>query len=374
MDQNKGFRALASLVLGRDLCTTCGACAWICPYLDAFSARIVRLHDCDLAEGRCYAHCPRTGLELSHLNEKRFGSRDVPVELGFYSQIMMARAQDPGVLERAQTGGVVSSLVAMALEEGIVDAAVLTRVGKDLVPSGKIATSREEVLECAGSSYVASPSLATLNRGPWDGVGRISVVGVPCQVLALEKMKSCDLIQDAPARKVVLSIGLFCTWALSYGPFMNFLRQRIPWEIVESMDISPPPERIFRLKTSAGTREFPVEEIRPFIQPACALCADMTSELADLSVGTVEGEPGWNTLILRTEAGESLLEKAIARGILEVKALPPNYLQHLVEASILKKRRALERLRHMGEKEFKYLMADSSWLEAVESGPKGGEP
>lgn len=373
MNQNRGLKGLESLVLGRGLCTMCGACARMCPYLEVHRGRIVKLHDCDLEEGRCFAHCPRTALDLAELNRNRFGSEEVPVELGFQTRVLMARGLDPGLLGKAQTGAVVSSLVAFALEEGLADAAVLTQRGKDLLPAGKIVRSREEVLQCAGSSYVASASLAALNQGPWQKQERILLVGVPCQIAALEKMRSCELSQDAPARRVVLSIGLFCTWALSYIPFVSFLRQKFPSEVVESMDISPPPERILRIRTSVGTREVPVEEIRPFIQPACALCADMTSELADLSVGTVEGEPGWNTVIIRTQAGESILEGAVARGILQVKALPPPNAQHLARASLLKKRRALEALQQRENGKCGYLLANSSWLERVRLETEGGE-
>lgn len=373
MDQNRALQGLEKLVLSRGSCTMCGACARMCPYLEAFNGRIVKLHDCDLAEGRCYAHCPRTALELAALNRNRFGSQEVPVEMGFQKRILMARGLDPELLRRAQTGGVVSSLVSLALEEGLADAAVLTQRGKDLLPTGRIVTCREEVLECAGSSYVASPSLAALNKGPWEGQERILVVGVPCQISALEKMKSCHLDQDAPARRVVFSIGLFCTWALSYGPFFSFLRQKLPSEVVEAMDISPPPERILSIRTSRHTVEVPVDEIRAFIQPGCALCADMTSELADLSVGTVEGEPGWNTLIIRTQAGESLLERALAKKILEVKALPEAKARHLAQASMLKKRRALEALGSSEKEQCGYLIADSAWIEKVRLGNKGGQ-
>lgn len=373
MDQDRGLKALESLVLGRGLCTMCGACARMCPYLETFNGRIVKLHECDLQEGRCFAHCPRTALDLAALNRNRFGSEEVPLELGFQKRVLMGRGLDPGLRGKAQTGGTVSSLVALALEEGLVDAAVLTQRGKDLLPAGRIVSRREEVLECAGSSYVASPSLAALNKGPWQGHERIALVGVPCQIWALEKMRLCELNQDAPARKVVLSIGLFCTWALSYTPFVSFLRRKFPSEVVEAMDITPPPERILRIRTSSGSRDVPVEEIRPFVQPACTVCADMTSELADLSVGTVEGEPGWNTLIIRTSAGESILDRALARGVLEVKDLPAPNAQHLAKASMLKKRRALEAIKQMEDGKGGYLLADSRWLERVRLGTEGGE-
>jgi len=53
---------------------------------------------------------------------------------------------------------------------------------------------------------------------------------------------------------------------------------------------------------------------------------------------------GWNTVIIRTEAGANLMEMAQARGILELDILPPQNLAHLKEASLLKKKRALKEI------------------------------
>jgi len=46
------------------------------------------------------------------------------------------------------------------------------------------------------------------------------------------------------------------------------------------------------------------------------------SELSDLSVGTVEGEEGWNTVIVRTARGEDLLNRAESKGALETRVYP----------------------------------------------------
>jgi len=345
----------------------------MCPYLVAFNGRIVKLHDCDLAQGRCYAYCPRTELDLPALQRERFGSVQVPLELGVVRAMLMARARDPQLRERAQTAGVVSALVALALEEKLVDAAILTQRGRDLLPSGRKVTSREEVLQCAGSSYVASPTLAALNRGPWTAGERVAVVGLPCQVLALAKIRADLRDRTRPAPELVMTIGLFCTWALSHAPFLAFLRGRLGSEPILGMDISPPPERILRVRTRQGTRDIPVDEIRGFIQPTCSLCADMTSELADVSVGTVEGEPGWNTLILRTQAGESLLERAKDKGILEVKEMDQEHAANLAQASMLKKRRALARLRETGALDNGHLVVEPGWVERLIQGNEGGE-
>jgi coenzyme F420 hydrogenase subunit beta len=74
----------------------------------------------------------------------------------------------------------------------------------------------------------------------------------------------------------------------------------------------------------------------------------MTAELSDLSVGTVEGKEGWNTIIVRTAKGENLLKRAKKAGVIETRPLPKENLSHLEEASLLKKRRALDALKEKG--------------------------
>jgi len=78
---------------------------------------------------------------------------------------------------------VVSSLVDFALRKGIIQAGILTPRNGDLLPQGKILTSRKGILDCAGSSYVSGPTLEALNRGPWKGQERIGIVGVPVRCL-----------------------------------------------------------------------------------------------------------------------------------------------------------------------------------------------
>jgi len=182
---NKGLKALQAKVLDRGHCTACGACLSLCPYLGSWKGRTVKLHDCDLSEGRCYSFCPRTEVDLNALHRFVFGKEYEDIEAGPVRRVLMARSLVPAFRERAQTGGVVSTLIDFALKEGAIQAAVLTEHNKELVPQGRIAKNREEVLSCAGSSYVAGYALESLNRGPWQGDEHIGVVGLPCQVLAL---------------------------------------------------------------------------------------------------------------------------------------------------------------------------------------------
>jgi len=342
---NKGLKGLEEKVFDRDLCADCGACLSLCPYLRSWKGRVVKLDNCNLEEGRCFAYCPRTEVDLNKVYNKIFGKSYEEIEMGPFRKIMMARAKDPIWTKKAQTGGVVSALIDFALREGVIQAGVLTPRDGDLLPQGKIITSRKAILGCAGSSYVSGPTLEALNRGPWKGEERIGIVGLPCQVLALARMKTSELEKKTPIDRVDLVIGLFCTWALDYKPFMAFLFERVGSRSIKKLNITPPPERILEVTSGGTLYRIPVDDIRSFIRPGCRVCLDMTAELSDISVGTVEGKEGWNTVIVRTAMGENLLRRAKKAGVIETRPLSKDNLDHLKEASLLKKRRAIDALK-----------------------------
>ncbi len=317
----------------------------------------MKLDHCDLAEGRCYAHCPRTQVNLEAIHQQVFGQTYLNVEIGLFKQVKMARASSPDQRKKGQTSGVVSALMRFALREGFIHGAVLTRRNQDHLPTGRVIRHPEEIDSCAGSSYVAGPTLEALNQGPWEDTERIGVVGTPCQVLAMRKMSVSPLKKTNLMDRVTLIVGLFCTWALTYEPFMKYLKARVNGASIRKLDITPPPERLLKVITADDhTLDVPIDEIRPFIRKTCGICLDMTSELSDLSVGTVEGIQGWNTVITRSELGDEILSQAEAAGIVESQPLPEENFKHLKEASLLKKQRALLTLKERGELEEGYII------------------
>ena len=362
---NKGLKGLEEKVFNQGLCAACGACLSLCPYLRSWKGKVVKLDDCNLEEGRCFAYCPRTEVDLDKVYNKIFGKRYEEIEMGPFRKIMMARAKDSLWRKKAQTGGVVSALMDFALREKMIQAAILTPRDGDLLPKGKIIKGRKEILSCAGSSYVSGPTLEALNRGPWEGEERIGIVGLPCQVLSLARMKTSALEKRTPIDQVNLVIGLFCTWAFDYKPFMAFLRERTGGVAIKKLDITPPPERILEVTGDGQLRRIPLDDVRPFIRPSCRVCLDMTAELSDISVGTVEGKKSWNTVIVRTEMGEKLLIEAKRAGVIETRALPEDNLNHLKEASLLKKRRALDALREKGGIEKGYFTLSANLIKRI---------
>ena len=97
-----------------------------------------------------------------------------------------------------------------------------------------------------------------------------------------------------------------------------------------------------------------------------------TSEFSDISVCTVEGEEGWNTVLVRTERGEELVKRAEAEGVIESRPMPVDKLSHLKEASLLKKRRAIDAIKDRGEFEDGYLTLSPELIQQIQSESKEG--
>jgi coenzyme F420 hydrogenase subunit beta len=363
----KGPQQLQSEVADKQLCTLCGACVGMCPYLVTHRGRVVVMDDCSVSEGRCYAFCPRVGVDLDELSQAVFGVPHVDAELGVVKEVLMARAGKDPSRERGQYGGTVSALMSFALREGLIDSAVLTSSDDELLPSGTVVRDEEGVLACAGSNFVASPTLAAFHGAAATEAERIGVVATPCQALALAKMKASSLKEGNPIDKLKLVVGLFCTWALRYEDFVAFLKERTQLSEIIKVDIPPPPAEVFEVHTNASCVRLPLDEVRRYIRATCDLCIDMTAQLADVSVGAAEGVEGWNTLIVRSRAGKELVDAAVADGALETTELPEENLEHLKEAALAKRKRALQGLvdKSGSREDLLYLNLSSEALERL---------
>jgi len=341
MEAGKSSSDLEQEVFSQDLCTTCGACVNICPYIKVVRDKVAVIEPCGLTEGKCYDFCPRTPTDIAALDRSVFGKTRTDFSLGPYISIEMAQAKDSEIRCRAQYGGVVSALIKYALDTGKIGTAVVTRpFDVAMMPASVLVEESNQMAECAGSNYISSATLAKMNEAAKQGKNSIGLVGIPCQVIALRKMQASK--HDTGARGVKLVIGLFCTWALSYKGFSEFLKGKVDLSKVKRIDIPPPPANVMVVETAAGDVRFSLDEVRKFIKPTCGVCYDMTSEFADISVGMVEGIEDWNTLIVRTPAGKKFIEKAKKAGVLNTKPLEQPRLEHLKDASSIKKKRAVD--------------------------------
>ena len=339
--QSFGPKELLEDVIKKDLCVGCGACVELCPYFRSHKGKTAMLFPCDLAQGRCYAHCPKAEVDLDALAQRWWGKGYEGDPLGNHLAVVKTRAGEKVPAGLFQAGGTVSSLISFALDRGIIDAAVLTD-REDLIPVPRLVSRGEGVAACATSKYTAAPTLSALNRAVREGCRKIGVVGTPCQVTALAQMRANPLDKPDFTDPVSLVVGLFCTWALDTRKLLGLLSSRLDLRRVKKMDIPPPPAEVLVIETDHEQVEIPLSEIRPIIPHGCTVCPDMTAEWADLSVGILEGDPHWNTLIVRTERGQALVANASEAGWLLIEAIPPDNLAHLRIAAANKKKRTLQ--------------------------------
>jgi coenzyme F420-reducing hydrogenase beta subunit len=327
---------LEARVLSADLCTGCGACLGHCPYVKTLGERVAFVHPCSLTEGRCFAVCPRTSLDPDEMDRRVVGARRLDVFLGSYRRLLWSRSLDPDIRGRAQYGGTVTALTAFALESGTASAAVLTGGGPTSFPQPVVARDREGVLAATGTKYSACPTLAPVARLLRESEEALAVVGRPCQVAAVRKMQA----NPKNAHRFAAVVGVFCFWALAPS-FYRFVGAQGHLARATKIDIPKEGGVVF---SNGRTTTVPLDEIRPHIRAACQTCLDPTAEWADVSVGSTEHDNAWNTLVVRTARGESLVDAAVAAGALETKPYPPDRIPLLRAAVAGKKRRVMAAL------------------------------
>jgi coenzyme F420 hydrogenase subunit beta len=354
MEEKKhlGQHELNEQVKSAMLCTGCGACVNICPYQRAYRDNVVAIFPCDIDIGRCYAFCPRTPVNLEILRNHLFARNDLTPELGAVKGFYITRSRNEKIRSNAQHGGTVTTLISLALKEGIIDTAVMVGEGESFLPEALSEFDPKKVPLHGKSSFVVSPSVAEFNRLAKDSYKKIGVVATPCHALAYAKMRMKPIPErDNNIDKLKLVMGLFCGWALSWQRLLALLNAKTEVATITGMDIPPSKYKMMQIYTDNGTIEVSIEEINRCIRGACHYCFDMTAEFSDISVGSARLEEGWdeakgwNQVIARTDLGFELIRLAKKKKLLEFRQVPEGNLERLKSASMNKKRTAIKNLR-----------------------------
>lgn len=307
----KSYLDLKNEVWDTGRCSGCGACVAVCP-ADALSfteGEIVTSPGtsgyCKQATdsvpcGACYEACPRVG--------------DQPKEtLGRYLQLVPAKAAFE--IPHRQSGGAVTAILANALDEGLIDAVVtVTEDPWTLRPSSVVITRSDVLIQQAGSRYSWwVPLLAALKNAVIERkFRRIAVVGVPCAVQALAKIRTSDNDLLRPyALAIRLVIGLFCTetfdyTALVHGKIRN--QYKIEPSEIRKLDVKG---KLEILKHDDGTTIIPLSELETCIRKGCHFCTDLTAVYSDISAGAVGSPAGTTMLVIRTPAGKGFVDSAV---------------------------------------------------------------
>ncbi|HZJ84679.1 MAG TPA: Coenzyme F420 hydrogenase/dehydrogenase, beta subunit C-terminal domain [Syntrophomonadaceae bacterium] len=332
-----GGMDLKNDVLNNGTCALCGACLDWCPYIKNMEDHLVLRFDCNVPHGRCYSLCPRTFTDWEEVSNHFLPAIPKDEKIGPYLKVHKVKASQ--AIDGQQDGGTVTHLLKTVLEEELVETVLLTKTDDNIVPQALLTNDLTEVEKAAGSRFLAAPSFRKLIDAQLDGTKRMAVVGRPCQIQAVRKW---DYFRRPERDSVdVIGIGLFCMWSLKWD-FQDFLEEEFAGEKVERLVMLQDGVKVI---TDKQTKHISAEELGPYTRPeGCNYCLDMTSELADISVGALEIEPGWNTVIIRTNKGQELFDKAVEKGYLVVEDYPEDELNRLKDASLGKKVRSFKHI------------------------------
>ena len=184
----------------RGLCNQCGACVAICKqeaikiacnengeYIPIVDDK--RCSNC----GICYEICPGHSVDFISLKESLFGSHSEDPLTGYIRSCYITYSKDAVIRRSSSSGGTAIALLIHALENDIIDGALIVRFSKEdpLVPEIIVARSKEEILSASGSKYFPVPLLTGLKEILLND-GRYAVVGLPCHIHALRKIQKVD--------------------------------------------------------------------------------------------------------------------------------------------------------------------------------------
>ncbi|MEM2110502.1 MAG: Coenzyme F420 hydrogenase/dehydrogenase, beta subunit C-terminal domain [Candidatus Bathyarchaeia archaeon] len=303
-------------------CIGCASCVVVCPFkcLEYSKEEPKLVSDCKTC-GICAQTCPRytsfiPDLERFVFNRERKSSE----EFGIYRRIVIAQTTNDEILKRCQDGGVVTTLLIYALENRLIEGAAVAGVSdkEPLKAIPQLATTVDELLECAGTKYTYSPNIIAFDKGVQQKKKNLAFVGTPCQIELIRKIQAVPLKKYSEALRV--AIGVFCSECFTYEGFVTKLIQK-------KMGIDPGQVKKINIKgkilvtaKSGEVKTAPLKDAKEYVRKCLHSCTDFSSELADISVGGL-GLDGWTLTILRTEKGEELFRKAESAGMIRTRPL-----------------------------------------------------
>ncbi|MFX1567876.1 MAG: Coenzyme F420 hydrogenase/dehydrogenase, beta subunit C-terminal domain [Promethearchaeota archaeon] len=311
------------VIFNSKICSGCGLCAGICPMncLHIYNGFGKIDEDKCIRCGLCYFVCPRTYLPIRILNMIQAKNSEIREyqNVGPFLEAYSARTKVKEISEICQDGGISSTCLHYLFDKNEIDLAIGAKMSNTFWrPEPILLKNKEEILSTAGTKYVNNPTLQILNQNELKNK-RIAIVGVPCQMQAILKSKIYDIgLLSLP--NIKYRIGIFCMESFSYESLLKICEKlSVDIKKAKKMDIN---KGKFFVYTEKGEElSVPIKEISHLAREDCEICYDLTSESADISIGSIGSPSGWNTVLVRTENGKKLYDELIKNNLIESKPI-----------------------------------------------------
>jgi coenzyme F420 hydrogenase subunit beta len=254
-----------------------------------------------------------------------------PVDgIGHVEESYTARVKER--IDGVQDGGFVSALIISLLEADEIDGALLARESETERWKGEafLATTPEEVRECAGSFYNQTLALGHVDFQEADlpPNPRIAVVGTPCEIEGIQAMQARPWTWgSSKVEAITLTIALLCTKSFNYEKLMlEEIRDKrgVDLDNVGRVDIIRG-KMVVQDLDGNNIFEEPIKDFHGASLKGCDECADFMGHAADISVGSVGSADGYSSVLIRSEEGmmafEQVRERLELRGLDKPEAL-----------------------------------------------------
>ncbi len=271
------------ILISLGLCSNCGACIYT----------------------RNLRPCPQINID-SKLYEN-----PIPNIRGSF----ITKSTDSKILEVAQDGGTVTSIVKHLLENGKVKCALLLKLGKNLTPIPMLITRPDEVVYCAGSKYIYAPLLTKLGEALKNE--SIVVVGLPCHMRAL------SIIEKEIKDVNIVKIGLLCSHNFKREMYIE-LSKKFNFNIddIVKMGIK---KNMFKIFLNNGkVVEVPLKDLEEYVLKCCRQCPELIPNYVDIAVGSMFAPDKHNIVFTVSRLGEEILESCHDSGVIDVKDVDDN--------------------------------------------------
>ena len=215
------------------------------------------------------------------------------------------RAPKPG----AQWTGITSRIGEKLLEVGKVDAVLTLKQDPDDPFKGTpvLVTKPEDMAACRGMRMGYAPLLSLLEPAIDQGLKRLAVIGIPCQIYALRRLEQSLTLDQ------LYVIGTPCSDNTSLENFHRFLALLTDQpDTVTYLEFRADYHVEIRFKDGRVQTipflKLPLASLpADFFPLTCRTCVDYTNRLSDVTVGYMAGR-GDQWLVVRNQKGAEIVD------------------------------------------------------------------
>lgn len=346
-----------SQVVDNDLCTGCGLCTYKCPS-DALGMKLSAegflvpelLGVCD-NDAACISVCPFNPTPEEAVKDET-ALADIFLSDGTETHEKLGRligtyaGYSKEYRETSSSGGLATYIFDQLLDRGIVDHVFSVRSSEE---SGKhyqykVSSSKEDLRDSSKTKYYPV-TLATVLPELDRLEGRVAIVGVACFVKAI---RLAQYHEPALKDKIPFVAGIICGGVKSTF-FTEYLasRARVVSDKIKSPEyrikneIKPALDYSFACEdlSNGSYRSIRMREIGDmwgtglFKANACDFCDDVTSELADISLGDAWIEPynndgrGTSVILTRSPLAEEIMQDGMKSSAIFIEPISPERMR-----------------------------------------------